>query len=133
MLAEHLKNAKPSAFPRIDRLEKHGSYKDVDFVFIPKQESKSKTIELVVTDPISGIHIVKEGRADYLEFRTDLVDEDKTDFAEDDFGRVQSLAFNHGKDMLALYCNPELTGRIVLLRNLRQEIARIECTETGGS
>jgi hypothetical protein len=43
-----------------------GVNEDLDFVIIPKQESKSRTIELVVTDPISGIHICKDGRADYL-------------------------------------------------------------------
>ena len=76
--AEYIKNAQPSAFPRIERLEKIGIDKEIDFVFIPKQESKSKTIELVVTDPVSGIHICKDGRTDYLEFRTDLIDEDQT-------------------------------------------------------
>lgn len=35
--------------------------------------------------------------------------------------------------MLALYCNPDSTGRIVLLRDLHEEIARIECTQAGGS
>jgi len=62
-------------FPRIERLEKHGVNKDLDFVFIPKQESKSRTIELVVTDPISGIHICKDGHAHYLEYRSDLPEE----------------------------------------------------------
>jgi hypothetical protein len=94
----------------MERLEKLGVDKDLDFVFIPKQESKSRTIELVVTDPISGIHICKDGRADYLEYRTDLIDEDQTSVSQDDFGRVSCLAFNARKDFLAMYCNSDTTG-----------------------
>ena len=58
-MAEHLQN-QPSAFQRMKRLEDFGGEKDLDFVFIPKQESKSKIIELIVTDPIEGIHISRE-------------------------------------------------------------------------
>lgn len=123
----------PIPFPRVERLEKQGIDKDLDFVFIPKQESKSKTIELVVTDPISGIHIVKDGRADYLEFRTDLIDEDQTNVSTDEFGRVHCLAFNARKDFLAMYSNSDTTGMVVLLKNLREEVARIDRTHVGGS
>lgn len=58
-MAEHLQN-QPSAFQRMERLEQFGIEKDLDFVFIPKQESKSNITELIVTDPIEGIHISRE-------------------------------------------------------------------------
>ena len=117
------------------RLEKDGVDKELDFVFIPKQESKSKTIELIVTDHESGIHIVKEkeGKADYLQYRTDLIDEDHTSIGQDPFGRVRFLAFNARKNYLAMYCDADTSGKIVLLKDLREELNRIDRTHVGGS
>lgn len=68
----------PLPFPGIERVEKASNSREVDFVFVSRQDSKSKQIELIVTDPVAGIHICKdkESRSEYLQFRTDLIDED---------------------------------------------------------
>ena len=133
--ADHLKNVQPTPLPRMDRLEKMGVDKDLDFVFIPKQESKSKTLELIVTDPVSGIHISKEkeGRSNYLEYRTDLIDEEHSSVSEDPFGLVRYLAFNARKNYLAMYCDADQSGKVVLLKDLREELNRIDRTRVGGS
>lgn len=104
-------------------------------MFIPRQESKSKQIELVVTDPTSGIHICKEkeGRAEYLQYRTDLIDEDHANSGQDPFGQVKYLAFNARKNYLAMYCNADSSGSIILLKDLREELNRIGQTQAGGS
>ena len=47
-------------FAGMERLEKQGIDKEIDFVFVSRQDSKSKQIELIVTDPSAGIHICKE-------------------------------------------------------------------------
>ena len=119
----------------MERLEQFGIEKDLDFVFIPKQDSKSKIIELIVTDPIEGIHISreKEGRAEYLKFRTDLIDEEPDDAGQDPFGQVKYLALNARKDMMAMYCDADSRGSIVLLKNLKEESLRIEGSHVGAS
>lgn len=121
--------------PRMERLEKYGVDQEIDFVFIPKQESKNKTLELVVTDPESGIHICKEkdGHSDYIEFRTDLVDEEHSSMSQDPIGQVKYLAFNSRKNYLAMYCDADAYGRIVLLKDLREELNRIDRTYVGGT
>lgn len=119
----------------MERLEKLGIDKNLEFVFIPKQESKSKTIELIVTDPIEGIHVAKEkdGRSEYYKFRTELIDEEHDDIGTDPFGPVKYLAFNARKNMLAMYCHPDTKGSIVLLKDLREELNRVDRTYCGGS
>lgn len=86
-----------------------------------------------MTDPVSGIHICKEkeGRAQYYEYRSDLIDEEGT--AEDRFGHVKFLSFNARKNFLALYCNSDQSGTIVLLKDLREEAVRIDRTHLGAS
>ena len=74
----------------MERLEQFAGEKDLDFVFIPEQDNKSKIIVLIVTDPIEGIHISREneGLAEYVKFRTDLTDEKPDDAGQDPFGQV---------------------------------------------
>lgn len=47
---------------------------------------------------------------------------------EGPFGKVRFLAFNTNADLIAMYCNEESTGQIVILKDMRREYARIERT-----
>ena len=43
------------------------------------------------------------------------------------------LAFNNSLDLLALYCNSETTGQIVLIKDMCTELIRIEKTYANAS
>jgi hypothetical protein len=62
-----------------------------------------------------------------------LIGEDHSSVGQDPFGQVKFLAFNAKKTYLAMYCNADTSGSIVLLKDLREELNRIDHTQIGGS
>jgi len=108
---------KPLPFFSVPRLELEEDDRDIniEFLIIPKQDSKSKQIELLVTDPIEGIHLIKENGSKYLKDMSEFLEED--DDVAEPFGHVKYLALNAKKDLLAMYCEPENEGRIIVMKS----------------
>ena len=106
---------------------------DIEFLVIPKQESKSKCVELLITDPIEGIHLVKENaKAGYYKYASQLEDAEDEEEDTDPFGKVKYIALSAKKNFLAMYCDPDTTGKIIVLKaDLKQEMDRKDTYQMG--
>ena len=90
---------------------------DIEFLVVPKQESKSKSVELLITDPVEGIHLVKENaKAGYYKYASQLEDAEDEEEDTDPFGKVKYLALSAKKNYLAMYCDPDTVGKIIVLK-----------------
>ena len=110
-------------FAAIDRLAEYQP-ETVEFAF--KQEERGDTIELVVADAMTGIHVVKsyDDMADHLE--VGLVEQEDGDYKVGQlFGQVKFLAYSADKEMLALYSEADSLGSIVILKK-EYEICRVD-------
>lgn len=99
---------------------------DIEFLVVPKEESKSKCIELLITDPVEGIHLVKGAEtAVHMKYQSDLLDMDDDEANAEPFGKVKYIALSAKKNYLAMYCEPDTHGRIIVLTaDLRRELDR---------
>lgn len=61
------------------------------------------------------------------------MEEEHDEIGQDPFGPVKYLAFNARKNFLAMYCHADTKGTIILLKDLREEQARIDRTHVGGN
>ena len=93
----------------------------MEFTIVPKQESQSKTIELFITDPAEGFHFVKEDKSHvYYRYQSELGDQDSDDDDAADqesspFGLIKFISLNAKKNLLAMYADPENSGRIIVM------------------
>lgn len=76
------------------------------FIFIPKEESPSKKVQLLITHPDHGVLIVKENYKDTYH----LAEMDKGPI-----GKVKMMAFTAHKKLVALFC--EGSGRLIVAKN----------------
>ena len=74
-------------------------------------------MELLITDPIEGIHLVKENaKAGYYKYASQLEDAEDEDEDTDPFGKVKYIALSAKKNFLAMYCDPDTKGKIIVLK-----------------
>ena len=83
----------------------------VEFTVVPKQETRSKLIELMVADPVEGLHLIKENDNAVYYKDTSLIEEDDSQ----PFGKVQFIAYDAKRQKLAIYSEAESFGRISVL------------------
>ena len=94
----------------------------MEFTFVPKEESQSKHIELFITDPSEGFHMLKsdsEESHQYYRYQSEIGDQDDEDEIEADsapFGQVKFIALNAKRNLLAMYADAENTGRVIVMR-----------------
>ena len=92
----------------------------MEFTVVPKQESQSKSVELFIPDPTEGFHLVKENISHvYYRYFSELGDQDSDDEDEEQdstsFGQVKFIALNAKKNLIAMYCDAETTGRMIVM------------------
>ena len=68
--------SQPKPFRAIPRLQSSGKDTLVEFTVVPKQETRSKLIELMVADPLEGLHLIKENDNAVYYKDTSLIEED---------------------------------------------------------
>jgi hypothetical protein len=96
------------------------SGEQLSFVVKVKSEGGRKTVQVMCTDPVEGLHIVNE---DFTKHVTESV-LGNADLGEP-FGKVKFIAYNSRKDWIAIYANEEISGTVaVLLDDLSREINR---------
>ena len=62
---------------------------------IPRQESKSKRVELVIADPMEGIHLIKENDSHaYMKSSEDFLDFDPSEQDPERIGKVEFIALS---------------------------------------
>lgn len=114
----------------------------MEFTVVPKQESQSKTIELFITDPVEGFHMVTENdKHMYYRYQSELGDAESDDSEgegqdvdSNPFGCVKFIALNAKRNLLALYADAETTGRIIVMTaNLRTVYDDKETQQTNAS
>ena len=110
--------AQPSPFDVIRRFQDLGNDLKMEFTFVPKQESKSKQIELFITDPTEGFHLLKDKKDShvYYQYQSQVDDDDDDPDVSSPFGQVKYIALSAKKDMLAMYADAELSGRIFVMK-----------------
>jgi hypothetical protein len=97
----------------------------MEFTIVPKQESQSKKVSLFITDPSEGFHLVEEdSKHIYYRYQSELGgqdddedEEDEADSSSKPFGFVKFIALNAKRNLLAMYCDPENTGRMIVMRS----------------
>lgn len=88
-----------------------------DYLIIPKGTKGSTMIELLVPDPFEGLWQITENKKSQ-QYR---------DINGASFGKVQYLALNAKRELLALYTEAETRGRIIVLKSqLNQEFNRFD-------
>ena len=88
-----------------------------DYLIIPKGTKGSSSIELLVPDPVEGLWQISENKK-AVQIK---------DAAGSSFGKVQYLALNAKKELLALYTEAESKGRIIVLKSsLNAEFNRFD-------
>src|SRR6185369_14551828 len=90
-----------------------------DYLIIPKNVSPSKCIELLITDPNEGFHLVRDikdnARPNTIHMK-DLTEWGDSKRAPELFGKISFMALNAKKDLLAFYTEAETKGRIIVLK-----------------
>jgi len=115
-------NPIPIKFDTIPRLEKR---QIDDYLVVPKNQSKSKNVELYITDPDEGIHLVIENKNNSI-YLKDL-GEFSMDAAAKPLGKISCLAMNAKKDILSLYADSGRNGTIIILKSdLEKELNRLD-------
>ena len=72
-------------------------------------------MELLVPDPVEGFYVIKENKGNTQHLTRIADDYDGGDSKP--FGKIQYLALNSKKDLLALYAESESRGRIIVLKS----------------
>mmetsp|Transcript_21777 Transcript_21777/g.26851 ORF Transcript_21777/g.26851 Transcript_21777/m.26851 type:complete len:123 (-) Transcript_21777:1958-2326(-) len=96
-------------------------------------------MELFITDPSEGFHLLKEDQSHmYYRYQSEVEDQDDDD--EDmeteskPFGLVKFMALNFKKDLLALYCDPEDEGLMFVMKaNMQRLFSRKKTLQTNAS
>ena len=103
------------------RLETGASGGDwLDFVVKVKSEGGRKTVRVLCTDPVDGVHVVQE---DFTKHHCEA--ELRSGDLGQRFGKVKFIAYNSRKDWVALYANAELSGSVIVVEDsLEREINR---------
>lgn len=79
-------------------------------------------MELLIADPVEGFHVLQENPQNVPHMK-----ELKDDQPAVPFGKVQYMALNAKKDILAMYCESETRGRIVVMKsNFKKELNRFD-------
>ena len=130
----------PSEFKQIPRFTDVDSDVEIEFLVLPRQESQSKKVELFVTDPTEGFHLVKENLSHiYYRDQRKLTDYEEDEFSDGElskpkpFGKVKYMALNAKKDMVAMYCESEKTGHMFVMKANMQRLLSSKDTEKHAS
>merc|ERR1719464_2333549 len=69
-----------------------------------------------------------------MKYKSDLLDEDDEDDDPEPFGKVQFIALSAKKNYLAMYCEPETHGRVIVLKSdLREQLDRKDTFQLGAN
>ncbi|CDW81219.1 vacuolar assembling sorting protein vps16 [Stylonychia lemnae] len=94
-----------------------------DYIIIPKGTKGASALELLIPDPEEGFHVIKENKGQSMYLR------DLSQMSDDriPFGKIQFMALNSKKDLLALYTEAETKGRIIVMKsNYQKEFNRFD-------
>jgi hypothetical protein len=73
-------------------------------------------IELIIADPVAGIHYIKENNTNVHYRNSDELQEFDADCQQSEpFGKVSYIALSSKRQFLALYSNAETEGNIIVL------------------
>jgi hypothetical protein len=93
---------------------------------ISVSERPRRIIRIFATDPHQGIHHITEERAEYL------MDLSMTADAGEPFGYVSFIAFSANKQMIAMYADADISGKVIVCNaDLSREFSRQETGELG--
>lgn len=130
----------PNPFKGVPRFQSLGREPKMDFIILPKQESSSKKVEVFVTDPSEGFHLIKEDISHmYYRYQSEVEEPDEDDEGMDEmdskpFGLVKFMALNAKKDLLALYCDPDDEGLMFVMKaNMQRLFSRKKTLQTNAS
>lgn len=87
----------------------------------------------MITDPTEGFHVVKEDSIHkYYRYQSEVDDggdeDEDMDTESNPFGLVKFMALNAKKDLLALYCDPEDSGTMFVMKSNLQRLFSVKAT-----
>jgi hypothetical protein len=77
-----------------------------DYLLIPKSSKGASSMQLLVADPVEGVWIISDKKVTIKK----QIDDSPS------FGKVQFMALNAKKELLAMYCEPNTKGRIIVMK-----------------
>ena len=98
-----------NAFEYVARLQ---DAQIADYIIIPKGTKGASALELLVPDYEGGFHVISENKEAQQIHLKSISDDEGSGKA---FGKVHYMALNAKKDLLALYCDSESRGRIIVI------------------